>query len=66
MKDMGFTYDPSTAGSSVRFDHPNARSVMFHKPHPDPTIGPMKLKDFAKKLKDYYGWSEEDFYSRIQ
>lgn len=22
MKEMGFTYDPSTAGSSVRFDPP--------------------------------------------
>lgn len=25
MRDMGFRYDPSTAGSSVRFDPPNPK-----------------------------------------
>ncbi|KDR75158.1 hypothetical protein GALMADRAFT_249095 [Galerina marginata CBS 339.88] len=62
MREMGFTYDPSTAGSSVRFDPPNKgdRSITFHKPHPDPTLQPVMLKEFAKKLKRYYGWDEED------
>ena len=33
MEDMGFTYHPSTAGSSVRFDPPNPRdrAISFHK-----------------------------------
>ncbi|KAG1731502.1 uncharacterized protein EDB91DRAFT_1058741 [Suillus paluster] len=66
MRDMGFEYDPSTAGSSVRFDPPNTgdRSITFHKPHPDPTLYPVMLKEFGKKLKDYYGWEEEDFLKR--
>ncbi|EIN11716.1 hypothetical protein PUNSTDRAFT_141986 [Punctularia strigosozonata HHB-11173 SS5] len=63
MTDMGFTYDPSTAGSSVRFDPPDptATPITFHKPHPDPTIHRIMLRDFAKRLQEYYGWSEEDF-----
>ncbi|KAH7924249.1 hypothetical protein BV22DRAFT_1035310 [Leucogyrophana mollusca] len=67
MRDMGFSYDPSTAGSSVRFDPPHEgdRSITFHKPHPDPTLHPMMLREFAKKLKEYYGWSEEDFYKKV-
>jgi len=62
MREMGFKYDPSTAGSSVKFDPPDSRdrSITFHKPHPDPTIQPIMLKEFAKKLKRYYGWTEED------
>ncbi|TFY80469.1 hypothetical protein EWM64_g3543 [Hericium alpestre] len=64
MLDMGFTYDGSTAGSSVRFDPPpgtEVRSISFHKPHPDPTIHPVMLKKFSKKLQEYYGWSEDVF-----
>ena len=26
----------------------------------------MKLKDFAKKLKEYYGWSPEEFLKATQ
>ena len=33
MREMGFKIDPSTAGSSVRFDPPNPKdnSITFHK-----------------------------------
>ncbi|KAG6920263.1 hypothetical protein DXG01_005032 [Tephrocybe rancida] len=63
MREMGFDYDPSTAGSSVRFDPPDKRDmpITFHKPHPDPTLQPIMLKDYAKRLKKRYGWTEEDF-----
>ncbi|KIO10195.1 hypothetical protein M404DRAFT_21860 [Pisolithus tinctorius Marx 270] len=82
MREMGFSCDPSTAGSSVRFDPPNKRdkSITFHKravfgtrsyrwanlsvAHPDPTLHPHKLREFGKRLKEYYGWSEEDFLKR--
>ncbi|KAI6040310.1 hypothetical protein EDC04DRAFT_2894291 [Pisolithus marmoratus] len=66
MREMGFSYDPSTAGSSVRFDPPNKRdrSITFHKPHPDPTLHHHKLREFGKRLKEYYGWSEEGFLKR--
>lgn len=38
MREMGFTIDPSAAGSSVRFDPPNPkdRSITFHKRKPEP------------------------------
>jgi len=63
MGEMGFTVDTSTAGSSVRFDPPdkNTRSISFHKPHPDPTIEPVTLRKWGKKLREYYGWSEDIF-----
>ncbi|KAG5647031.1 hypothetical protein DXG03_001401 [Asterophora parasitica] len=63
IKEMGFEYIPGTAGSSVRFDPPDKRDkpITFHKPHPDPTIHPIMLKDFAKRLKRHYGWNEDDF-----
>ncbi|KAG1809301.1 uncharacterized protein BJ212DRAFT_1448757 [Suillus subaureus] len=61
MRDMGFSYDPSTAGSSVRFDPPNDEDRVSH---PDPTLYPVKIKEFGKKLKEYYGWDEEDFLKR--
>ena len=35
MREMGFSYDPSTAGSSVRFDPPNPNdrvSTYIHTP----------------------------------
>ncbi|KAF8829046.1 hypothetical protein HHX47_DHR3000898 [Lentinula edodes] len=62
LTDVGFKYVPSTAGSSVRFDPPSSkdRSISFHKPHPDSTIGPVLLKEFSKKLRRYYGWDSSD------
>jgi len=61
MIDMGFEVDASTAGSSVRFQPPDPtlRSISFHKPHPESTIDPITLQKWGKKLKSYYGWSEE-------
>ncbi|KAI0305730.1 hypothetical protein B0F90DRAFT_1700505 [Multifurca ochricompacta] len=61
MIDMGFEVDASTAGSSVRFQppDPSLRSISFHKPHPGNTIDPITLQKWGKKLKSYYGWSEE-------
>ena len=78
MVEMGFDYDPSTAGSSVRFIPKDQRDkpITFHKrmsdcvlsqfmlinpvAHPDPTIQPVMLRDFAKKLQRHYGWTQED------
>jgi len=66
MKEMGFTYDPSTAGSSVRFDPPDPKDppITFHKPHPDPTIHSVMLKDFSKRLQRQYGWESEDLLNK--
>ncbi|KAJ6587183.1 hypothetical protein DFH09DRAFT_248564 [Mycena vulgaris] len=62
MHDVGFMDTFSATGSSVRFDPPTSDvSITFHKPHPDPTIHPVMLREFAKKVKKNYGWSEADF-----
>ncbi|KDQ21524.1 hypothetical protein BOTBODRAFT_50148 [Botryobasidium botryosum FD-172 SS1] len=64
MEDMGFTVDPSTAGSSVRFDPPGGgalNSITFHKPHPDSTIHPIMFKEFSKRLREKYNWTNEQF-----
>ncbi|TDL26198.1 hypothetical protein BD410DRAFT_895610 [Rickenella mellea] len=61
MHQMGFKYVESTAGSSVRFDPPDPRDppITFHKGHPDPTLHRNHLRDFGKRLKEKYGWTEE-------
>ncbi|KAH6914336.1 hypothetical protein BKA70DRAFT_1421115 [Coprinopsis sp. MPI-PUGE-AT-0042] len=66
MREMGF--DPSTVGSSVRFDPPNPshRPITIHKPHPDPTLTPLMLRQIGKRLNGYYGWNAEDFVRQTQ
>jgi hypothetical protein len=84
MREMGFEMDPSTAGSSVRFDPPNPKdkSIHFHKrklgyflitvgglthvpiAHPDPTLSPYKVREFGRRLRNTYGWIEDDFTTR--
>ncbi|KAG8960571.1 hypothetical protein FRC05_006730 [Tulasnella sp. 425] len=63
MQGMGFTYDPSTAGSSVKFDPPDKKdsSITFHKPHPDPTLEGVMLLEFRRRLHKQYGWTAEHF-----
>ncbi|KAH8090998.1 hypothetical protein BXZ70DRAFT_1011260 [Cristinia sonorae] len=62
MTNMGFGHDPDTPGSSVRFTPPPERGppITFHKPHPDPTLYPNHIRAFGKRLKDNYGWTEEE------
>ncbi|KLO05605.1 hypothetical protein SCHPADRAFT_719873 [Schizopora paradoxa] len=62
MQELGFKCDPSTAGSSVRFDPPSTkdRSISFHKPHPDPTLQQYHIQAFRKKLLTYYSWSPDE------
>ncbi|KAI5889658.1 uncharacterized protein SCHCODRAFT_02751169 [Schizophyllum commune H4-8] len=61
MDQLGFDYDPATPGTSVRFIPRNQRDqpVISHKPHPDPTIHPMMLREMLKKLIRLYGWADE-------
>ncbi|KAJ6499015.1 hypothetical protein C8R45DRAFT_100953 [Mycena sanguinolenta] len=65
MRTEGFRIEdePSTSGSVVRFYPPNSddESIIFHKPHPDPTITPQLLREFANKLKRKYEWIDTDF-----
>ncbi|KAL1696261.1 hypothetical protein GGG16DRAFT_108368 [Schizophyllum commune] len=61
MDQLGFDYDPSPPGTSTRFIPRNQRDkiVTFHKPHPDPTISPVMLREMLKKLIRLYGWTDE-------
>ncbi|KAF6743545.1 hypothetical protein DFP72DRAFT_932870 [Ephemerocybe angulata] len=67
MKGMGFTFDPCTAGSGVRFDPPDMgdRSITIYKPHPGSIISGVQVTKIGKRLKCYYGWSEDDFNQSI-
>jgi hypothetical protein len=40
--------------------------ITIHKPHPDPTLTPIMLRQIGKRLKGYYGWDEEDFVRQTQ
>ncbi|KAK6996925.1 hypothetical protein R3P38DRAFT_3068530 [Favolaschia claudopus] len=68
MREMGFDYDSNSLGSSVRFDPPNPADspITLHKPHPDPTLHPNILREYAKKLKKIYGWDAADFLAATQ
>jgi len=65
MVDLGFTYEGSTAGSSVRFDPPDPKdpSITVHKPHPKAILGHVQIKNIAKRLKGRYDWKPELFMS---
>ncbi|KAF6743058.1 hypothetical protein DFP72DRAFT_1102787 [Ephemerocybe angulata] len=67
MKNMGFTFDPCTAGSGVRFDPPDKgdRSITIYKPHPRSTLSGVEVTKIGKRLKRYYGWTEDDFKQSI-
>jgi len=63
MVDIGFTYEGSTAGSSVKFDPPDSKdpSITVHKPHPKAILQPHQIKAIAKRLKGRYNWRPELF-----
>jgi len=64
---LGFEENPGSQGSRVTFYPPDRRDapLVIHKPHPDPTINPVRLKQIGKRLKDKYGWLPEHFESRL-
>ncbi|KAK3070961.1 hypothetical protein LTR53_009521 [Teratosphaeriaceae sp. CCFEE 6253] len=67
--DAGCTMD-SRGGSAVRFirggNGPNSSTVSVHKPHPDSSVNPIMLKDVAKRLERYFGWTKEVFEERVK
>ena len=48
----------STLSCSLDFPGPNSLFT-FDTAHPESTIDPITLQKWRKKLKSYYGWSEE-------
>ncbi|KAK3671188.1 hypothetical protein LTR78_008989 [Recurvomyces mirabilis] len=53
-------------GSAVAFWVAAKRegTVIVHRPHPDPKINPIMLRDCGKKLTKYFGWDEDSFVLR--
>lgn len=39
--------------------------IPLNTAHPDTEITPIKLREIRKRLKRYYGWSEEVFYRAL-
>ncbi|KAJ7063662.1 hypothetical protein C8F01DRAFT_1133853 [Mycena amicta] len=63
MKRIGFGVAPSVVGTSVRFDPPAkmARSVAFHRPHPDSSLEGVDLRRIGARLRKCYDWKANMF-----
>ena len=62
MTEAGFTATAAN-GSAVNFGNERS-SIAFHKPHPEPTIEPIRLHGWAKRMRKRFGWSRERFVLR--
>lgn len=54
-------------GSAVTFKderHTNGRSIVVHKPHPDPSVDPIMLRSIGRRLRRRFGWDAETFVER--
>ncbi|KAK3070956.1 hypothetical protein LTR53_009516 [Teratosphaeriaceae sp. CCFEE 6253] len=65
MVDAGCSATP-TGGSAVSFkDVGNTKaSIVFHRPHPDPSIDLIMLRSMGKRLQKWFGWDAETFVER--
>ncbi|KAK5717500.1 hypothetical protein LTR17_016034 [Elasticomyces elasticus] len=60
--DAGLSMVPN-GGSRVTFTHsdPQKGSIVFHRPHPDPSVGVIMLRCMAKRLGKWFGWEAGTF-----
>ncbi|KAK4959395.1 hypothetical protein LTR10_004199 [Elasticomyces elasticus] len=60
--DSGLSMVPN-GGSRVTFTHsdPQKGSIVFHRPHPDPSVGVVMLRCMAKRLSKWFGWEAGTF-----
>ena len=59
MVDAGFSV---TQGSGSALSFKNDCGVMvFHQPHPEPTIDPVVLLSMGKRLRKWFGWGTDVF-----
>ena len=59
MVDAGFSVTQGS-GSAVSFK--NERGVIvFHQPHPEPTIEPVVLLSMGKRLRKWFRWDKDVF-----
>lgn len=72
MIDTGFSVEQGS-GSAVSFKQQiqdvntpeRARgSIVFHRPHPDPSIDPVILQSMEKRMRKWFGWHHDIFVER--
>lgn len=62
MKDAGCCCK-ANGGSAVTFED-GKHKIVVHRPHPDSTIDPIKLRSISKRLKKWFGWNQNTFVER--
>jgi hypothetical protein len=64
MADAGCSVMPG-GGSCFTFTHVDdegqKHSMVFHRPHPEPSMGKERLRSFGSRLNRRWGWSETTF-----
>lgn len=60
MADAGFAVTHGS-GSAVSFKQRDGKVIVFHRPHPRPTIEPIMLRVFGKRLRRHFGWEQATF-----
>lgn len=66
MDDAGFPATWSTGGSAVVFEDARGNgAIRLHQPHPDPSINPIMLRSFGKRMFKQFGWSIETFVEEV-
>jgi hypothetical protein len=68
MADAGCSVMPG-GGSCFTFTHVDEEgqkhSMVFHRPHPEPSMSKERLRSFGSRLNRRWGWSEEDFCLKV-
>jgi len=62
LTDAGFSVI-AAGGSAVSFSN-DAGSIVFDKPHPDPSIDAMTLRAMGKRLCKWFNWRKDRFQVR--
>ncbi|CAO2649991.1 Nn.00g012830.m01.CDS01 [Neocucurbitaria sp. VM-36] len=61
MADAGFTAR-NGGGSIVTFEDENGGGkIIFHRPHPEPTIDPVMLQSMGRRMNKWFDWTRETF-----
>ena len=64
LMDAGFQAT-ANGGSAVTFKSMSGQgSIVFHRPHPDPTVDMIMLRSMGKRLAKWFGWEADTFVER--
>ena len=68
MADAGCSITPG-GGSCFTFTHVDEKdqkhSIVFHRPHPEPSMSKERLRSFGSRLNRRWGWSEATFELKV-